>query len=543
MFRLRIFVADGPINSSCLTQFNGQVEDYSLVVQETPVFGCTDPTMPNFNPAANRNDGSCSTGSPSTWFRDADFDGFGIASTTQVSLTQPLGYVSNSLDCNDNDNRVNPLAQELCDGIDNDCNGIIDNGGLSFYLDNDGDGFGSNTSIQGCSAPAGYVSNNSDCDDNNASINPLANESCNGMDDNCDGQVDEGFPLQIWYLDEDLDGFGSSMFIMSCAQPTGYVNRTGDCDDNNAAVNPDATEVCNPLDDNCNGLLNEGIPTQTWFVDLDGDGYGIDITTTSCFQPEGTAAQGGDCDDNNPAINPGTPEVCNNMDENCNGIPDDGVATQTWFPDNDQDGFGSNLGIESCFQPTGHVAQSGDCDDNNPFVNPGIAEGCNAVDDNCDGQIDEGLDVILYFEDNDQDGFGDPQTVFESCQQGLAGFVTEGNDCDDTNPEINPDATEVVNNGVDEDCDGMDLVSSLHNLGNKMVNVFPNPATDLINIQVDGGQLTFVANLYGLDGKLIKSTTNEDKFIIDLVPTGTYLFEVKDLKSGQRITEKIVIMR
>ncbi len=144
-------------------------------------------------------------------------------------------------------------------------------------LDEDGDGYGVDC----------YDSSLEDCDDSNSDINPGASERCNGVDDNCDGTIDE---------DDDGDG-------------DGYTVCDGDCDDTNSSINPDASEVCNGVDDNCDGTIDEGF-------DNDGDGY------TTC---------GGDCDDTNSSINPNAQEVCgNNVDDNCNGDEDEGCAvTQT----------------------------------------------------------------------------------------------------------------------------------------------------------------------------------------------------------------------
>jgi len=169
------------------------------------------------------------------------------------------GYNS-SVDCNDNNASIHPGATEVCDGVDQDCDGIRDDG----FPDGDADG---------------WASCGGDCNDANASVNPGRTEVCNGIDDNCAGGIDEGF-------DADSDGF------TSCG---------GDCNDANAAVHPGVTEVCNGIDDNCAGGIDEGF-------DVDGDGF------TTC---------GGDCNDGNPAIRPNATENCSNgVDDNCNNLTD-----------------------------------------------------------------------------------------------------------------------------------------------------------------------------------------------------------------------------
>ena len=132
----------------------------------------------------------------------------------------------------------------------------------TYYRDADGDGYGdpANTT-EADSAPDGYVSDNTDCDDTNADVNPGATEVCNGIDDNCDGQIDEGV-MTTYYGDADGDGYGDpANTTEACSAPDGYVTDNTDCDDNNAAVNPGATEVRNGIDDDCDGEIDEGCPT------------------------------------------------------------------------------------------------------------------------------------------------------------------------------------------------------------------------------------------------------------------------------------------
>lgn len=130
-----------------------------------------------------------------TYYADADGDGFGNAAVTVQACSVPTGYVIDNTDCNDSNANIHPGATEVCNGIDDDCDGQTDEGvTITFYQDLDGDGYGNAAvTIQGCSAPTGYVSNYTDCNDANNAINPGAVETCgNGIDDNCNGQVDEG---------------------------------------------------------------------------------------------------------------------------------------------------------------------------------------------------------------------------------------------------------------------------------------------------------------------------------------------------------------
>ena len=136
-------------------------------------------------------------------------------------------------------------------------------GSTTYYADVDVDGFGdASASIQGYTClgtPAGYVTDATDCNDNNAAVNSAATEICNSIDDDCDTQIDEGLTFTNYYADVDGDSFGAGTAVNACAQPVGYVLTNTDCNDNNAAVNPTATESCSTaFDDNCNGQINEG---------------------------------------------------------------------------------------------------------------------------------------------------------------------------------------------------------------------------------------------------------------------------------------------
>jgi len=138
----------------------------------------------------------------STFYADTDGDGFGDIYSTYVAVSAPSGYVSANTDCDDTDGNTYPGAPELCDDKDNNCNGAVDEGlpFTTYYADADSDGYGDpDNTISTCDgAPTGYLTNNSDCDDTNVAINPVATEIArDGKDNNCDGTVDEGFLGQL----------------------------------------------------------------------------------------------------------------------------------------------------------------------------------------------------------------------------------------------------------------------------------------------------------------------------------------------------------
>jgi gliding motility-associated-like protein len=543
-----------------------------------------------------------------TYYLDADGDGFGTDITAIEACELPIGYVTNfddcddntlsyedmdgdgfgagnstacgssisNTDCNDADGAIspgtteicgdgidndclngdsicqivgcmdeaacnyNPLANiddlciyasnEVCDSIDNDCDGEIDEFVTStFYVDLDGDGFGNaDSTIEACSLPLGFVSDNTDCDDSFAgyedldgdgfgsgeyaacgtspntddcddtsvNISPSAIEICNSLDDDCDLEIDE-FVTLTFYADVDGDGFGNQDSTMeACTLPIGFVSDNTDCDDNlvgyddldgdtygfgqatacgtalnnedcddaSAAIAPNVQEICNLIDDNCDGEIDENVLV-TYYLDADADGFGDpQITQFGCSPIAGYVSNPDDCDDalityqdndsdgfgglgfdacgvltnddcneNDNTINPGTVEICgNDVDENCNGLVNEDCAF-----DADGDGY-SNLD---------------DCDDNNAAIYPDQVEICNGIDDNCNNLIDDNLIFVVYYVDQDIDGYGTSESD-TLCQAPTVGFATETGDCDDADANINPGVTEAFN-GIDDNCDGV----------------------------------------------------------------------------------------
>jgi len=163
-------------------------------------------------------------------------------------------------------------------------------------------------------------------------VHPAQLEQCNGIDDNCDGIVDsdDSFNATAWYIDGDGDGFGDDdSAVVACVGPASFGPIGGDCNDDAAAINRDADEICDDIDNNCNDLVDDApVDGDTYFSDVDGDTYGdFDNPTTACMLGAGVSVDGTDCDDYDAAVSPIADEVCGNgIDDDCNGGIDDECA-------------------------------------------------------------------------------------------------------------------------------------------------------------------------------------------------------------------------
>jgi uncharacterized protein (TIGR03382 family) len=198
-------------------------------------------------------------------------------------------------------------------------------GATRWYRDADGDGYGSSQDfVCAPTRPAGYAAEPGDCDDSDPDRYPSNAESCDGLDQDCDDEVDESATdMRIWREDADGDGFQGATRIRSCEPPPGWAADSGeaDCDDADASVYPGAVELCGDgIDQDCDDEVDEA---QTWRPDTDGDGFQALESVEECAAPEGWSADEGppyDCDDDDASIFPGATELPGDgRDHNCDG--------------------------------------------------------------------------------------------------------------------------------------------------------------------------------------------------------------------------------
>jgi Putative metal-binding motif/Fibrinogen beta and gamma chains, C-terminal globular domain len=461
-----------------------------------------DDTNPDVSPAAteacNGLDDNCD-GTPDEglkivdWFRDMDLDGYGLASETITVCAPPdETWARFADDCDDTNENVNPGQTEVCnDGLDDDCDKLADDADDTidvtsfgaFYPDLDGDTFPrAGTALLACAAPAEAASvsdydgdgdDDFDCNDNDAYVNPAAQEICNGgADDDCDtlrDDLDDSLdPSGQIALQADADGDGDGdpkVIVYACLPIPGVASaNTLDCDDTNADINVDANEVlCDLVDNDCDAVTADDRDT-----DLDLFSF--------C---------GGDCADNNGLINPGALELASDgIDQNCD-------LMELCYEDADLDGSRTEDTI---------LVSDPECND------AGNARATQPLD--CD-DTDATITIAGDWEtDSDQDGYGDGIiSLTDQCTDPGPGWALVGGelDCNDGDAAVNPGQTvDVCNDGVDADCNTLDSCTTCAEVqatGSTASGVYPlRPDGGDVEVDVycdlvtDGGGWTLVSS-------------------------------------------------
>jgi hypothetical protein len=366
------------------------------------------------------------------YYRDNDGDTQGDP-TNEMDLCEPMaGWVTDDRDCNDMCATCFEGATEACNGVDDDCDDTIDdgcdcmpgtsqgcgpcgngtqicgsdgtfgacNGGTTpvrYYRDMDSDGQGDPmTSMDLCTPMVGYVANMTDCDDTCATCYQGGVEVCNGEDDDCDGTPDDNAGT-AYYPDADNDNYGAigSTATSFCTDPgANWGIAPTDCDDTCPTCFPGGTEVCNGEDDNCNGVADDGVST-LYYPDADNDNFGAmgSVGVPRCGDPgDNFATTNNDCNDMCASCFPGGTEVCNGLDDDCDGVPDDGVGMLV-YRDMDGDGFGNPaVSMRGCATTPGWVMNNTDCNDSCRLCYPGYPiELCgDGADNDCSGATEGG---------------------------------------------------------------------------------------------------------------------------------------------------------
>ena len=373
---------------------------------------------------------SIDTCAPSDFCEDTDGDTYG------------RGPACPGLDCDDTNARLNTISAELCDNRDNDCDGLVDE-----EVATDGESCDSG-SLGICQQGTLACSRgNNEC----VPLQTAGVESCNGVDDDCDGETDENADGEV-LTSECYGGPLGTAGIGICQVGLRFCDAGafGDCD---GQILP-GTEVCNGLDDDCDGLVDDGFTIAVYFRDADGDGFG-DITDPglrTCNRPASSVTVTGDCNDANPDIKPSATEnPGDDIDANCDG-------NELCFADFDDDGYRTStatpVATSNCLLAgyANAAMPAGDCDDTRASVSPGATEVvADGRDNDCDG-------AELCFADADGDGYRSEATISSanlSCSDaGEASSAVPLGDCADNDPTRHPGLADTCDD-IDNDCDAL----------------------------------------------------------------------------------------